>query len=472
MRLIQRDVTQRRAVQQTAVQRGASVQRGAARPLLLIVVAVLVVAGAYGLWIITGPGPLDFAAGKRAAGNAGANVTGVPAELANASLVERGRYLARAADCEACHTTGNGQVFAGGRAFILPFGTLYSTNITPDLETGIGAYTDAEFLRALHQGIGRTGGRMYPAMPYASYTYMSDADALAIKAYLFSLPAVHAAPPPNTLSFPFNQRWLMSLWSAFFNPDKRFQPNTERSAEWNRGAYLAEAMAHCGECHTPRTLAFSLDNRSKFAGAKQAGWTAYNITSDKPSGIGDWTSKEIAHYLAQGHAAGRGGANGPMGEAVDLSLRYLTPGDIAALAAYVSSVPAVRSHDAQLRTSPAPASHAQGVAAAVDPRGKEIYEGACVGCHGWTGISPVVDYASLTGTRAINDPSATNVVQAVLNGSMAGDTPGDVSMPGFGRAYTDREIAAVANYVTARFGAKASSVTAANVAKARREISR
>ncbi|MBV8852963.1 MAG: c-type cytochrome, partial [Sinobacteraceae bacterium] len=220
MTLIQRDVMQRR---------GAAMQCGAARPLLLILIAVLVVAGAYGLWIITGPGPMDFAAGKHAAAdNAGANAMGVPAELANASLVERGRYLARAADCEACHTTASGPVFAGGRAFNLPFGTLYSTNITPDRETGIGAYTDAEFLRALHQGIGRTGGRMYPAMPYASYTYMSDADALAIKAYLFSLPAVHAVPPANTLSFPFNQRWLMSFWSAFFNPNKRFQPNTER----------------------------------------------------------------------------------------------------------------------------------------------------------------------------------------------------------------------------------------------------
>jgi mono/diheme cytochrome c family protein len=463
---------QRNALQPRAVQRAACVQRGAARPLLLIIVALLVVAGAYGLWIITGPGPMDFAAGKRAVGNASVTGTGVPAELANASLVERGRYLARAADCTACHTTGNGPEFAGGRAFVLPFGTLYSTNITPDRETGIGAYTDGEFLRALHEGVGRTGARLYPAMPYASYTYMSDADALAIKAYLFSLPAVHTALPANTLSFPFNQRWLMSIWSGFFNPDKRFQANSERSAEWNRGAYLAEAMAHCGECHTPRTVAFSLDNRRKYAGEKQAGWIAYNITSDKPTGIGDWTPEELGHYLAQGHAAKRGGASGPMGEAVDLSLRYLTQGDIAALAAYVSSVPAVRSHDAPLRTTPAPASHAQGVTAAIDPRGKEIYEGACAGCHGWTGISPVIDYASLTGTRAINDPSATNVVQVVLNGSTAGDTQGDVSMPGFGRAYTDREIAAVANYVTARFGAKASSVNAAGVAQARREVSR
>src|SRR5262249_52426503 len=140
-------------------------------------------------------------------------------------------------------------------------------------------------------------------------------------------------------SFPYNQRWLMAFWSTFFNPDKRFQPNSERSAEWNRGAYLAEAMAHCGDCHTPRNLAFSLDNRRKFAGAKQAGWVAYNISSDKDTGIGGWKPEEIAQYIASGHAAGRGTADGPMGEAVEYSLRYLTPADVSAIAAYVASVP-------------------------------------------------------------------------------------------------------------------------------------
>jgi hypothetical protein len=158
-----------------------------------------------------------------------------------------------------CHTAEGGVPFAGGRAFVLPFGTMYSTNITPDVETGIGSYSDANFLNAVHKGIGRNGTRLYPAMPYASYTYMSDADALAIKAYLFSLKPVHAPAPANSLAFPFNQRSLMALWSMFFNPDRRYEPNTEKSASWNRGAYLVEAMEHCGECHTPRNLAFALE---------------------------------------------------------------------------------------------------------------------------------------------------------------------------------------------------------------------
>jgi mono/diheme cytochrome c family protein len=217
-------------------------------------------------------------------------------------------------------------------------------------------------------------------------------------------------------------------------------------------------MAHCGECHTPRSLAFSLDNRHKFAGTKQAGWVAYNISTDKQTGIGEWTPAEIGKYIATGHAAGRGTADGPMGEAVEYSLRYLTPADIAAVASYVASV--------------APDNHNMGVAASVDPRGKEIYEGACVSCHGWSGDSPILDYADLTGARAVNDPTATNVVQIVLSGSTHNSVHGALYMPDFGSAYTDTEIAAVANYVTARFGSEPSNLTAANVADLRKEASR
>jgi mono/diheme cytochrome c family protein len=438
-----------------------------------IVVVVVLVAGVS--WWIVGPGPMDFAGGKRAAltNGSGPGPTGVPVGLANASLIQRGEYLTRAADCAACHTTDGGQPFAGGRPFVLPFGTLYSTNITPDKKTGIGEYTDADFLRSMHEGIARDGTRLYPAMPYAAYTYMTDADALAIKAYLFSLPAVEAPRPANTLSFPFNQRWLMALWSAFFNPDKRFEPNTERSAEWNRGAYLAEALAHCGECHTPRNLAFSLDNRHKFGGEKQAGWVAYNISSDGETGIGAWKPEEIGKYLATGHAPGRGTADGPMGEAVEFSLRYLTPEDVTALATYVASVPPVESGgQPRVKESPAPADHNMGVAASVDPRGKEIYEGACVSCHGWSGQSPILGYANLTGARAVNDPTATNVVQIILAGTPRDSAHGGLYMPDFGSAYSDAEIAAVANYVTARFGSSGSNMTAANVADLKRETAR
>jgi mono/diheme cytochrome c family protein len=389
--------------------------------------------------------------------------------LAQASLVERGEYLARAADCMVCHTAPGGRQYAGGLGFKLPFGTLYSTNITPDKETGIGNYSDQEFLNAMHRGVRRDGARLYPAMPYTSYTYIPDEDALAIKAYLFNLPPVKMAAPDNTLTFPFNQRWAMTFWSALFNPDTRFEPDTSKSPQWNRGAYLAEALAHCGECHTPRNLAFALNNRRKFAGAVTAGWRAFNISSDKSTGVGAWSDDDLVSYLSTGHAPGHGTASGPMGEAVDHSLSKLAPEDIRALVSYLRSVPATPSPDLPATLAPpAPASHKDGGGTA-DARGKMVFQGACVSCHGWTGESSISPFATLTGAWAVNDPGAINVAQIVISGTRRHTPDGAVSMPAFGNAYSDVEIAAVANYVTARFGAKGSKLTAQDVAELRKQ---
>jgi mono/diheme cytochrome c family protein len=452
------------------IMRNSSSQRGRVAHPVLWVLAIIVGIGVVVLaYEVFGPGPTNFAGGKRVAlaQYQGQDPTGVPSELKSAGLAERGEYLTRAADCVVCHTTQDGVPFAGGRAFVLPFGTIYSTNITPDPETGIGSYTDANFLDAVHKGIGRGNTKLYPAMPYASYTYMSDADALAIKAYLFTLKPVHAPAPPNTLIFPFNQRSLMSIWSAMFNPDKRYEPNAERSAEWNRGAYLTEAMEHCGECHTPRNLGFALDNRKKFAGTIQAGWRAYNITPDRNSGVGAWSDADLVHYLATGHAEGRGTASGPMGEAVDESLSHLRPSDIGAIVTYLRSVSGVATADLpEPRANPAPALYSEGLARA-EPLGQAVYEGACVGCHGWTGVSPVLPVATLTGTRGVNDATANNVAQVIIHGAQRQMAQGSTHMPAFGNAYSDSEIASVANYVTARFGAKGSELSTADVAKLR-----
>ncbi|MDT7766859.1 MAG: hypothetical protein QOC63_6279 [Mycobacterium sp.] len=441
----------------------------AAHPFLWTL-AVLVVAGAaLAGYLVFAPGPTAFAQGKRVAlgDYHDKDPTGVPDELKSASAVERGEYLTRAADCAVCHTAKGGVPFAGGRAFVLPFGTIYSTNITPDAETGIGNYNDVNFLDAMHKGIGRGNTKLYPAMPYTSYTYMSDADALAIKAYLLTLKPVHAPAPQNTLAFPFNQRGLMSIWSAMFNPDKRYEPNVERDAVWNRGAYLVEAMGHCGECHTPRNLAFALNNRRKFAGTVQAGWRAYNITPDRSSGVGAWSDADLLHYLSTGHAEGRGTASGPMGEAVDESLKYLKPSDVTAMVAYLRTVAGIATGDLpEPRITPAAASFAEEMGHA-DPRGKAVYEGACAGCHGWSGISPSIPPATLTGTRAVNDPTATNVAQVIIHGGERHAEPGPSNMPAFGSTYSDSEIASVANYVTGRFGAKASDLTADAVTKLR-----
>jgi mono/diheme cytochrome c family protein len=437
----------------------------------LALAAIIVILILAFLWIVLAPGPIHFASGRgvRLAEYRGPDPTGVPANLVQASLIQRGAYLTHAADCEACHTAPDGAPFAGGLPFVLPFGVLYSTNITPDPETGIGRYTDANFLQALRRGDRADGTHLYPAMPYASYTYMTDADALAIKAYLFSLSPTKARVPGNHLAFPFNQRWLMGIWSLLFNPDQRFEPNPAQSPEWNRGAYLVEALAHCGECHTPRNLFQALDNRRKFAGATQAGWRAYNITGDRSSGVGAFSDTDLSGYLATGHADGHGTAAGPMGEAVDKSLSQLAPSDIADMVAYLRSVPPIDTRDlpAPKETSAA-ASHREGAPGA-EILGKAVFEEACVSCHSWSGVSPLTRFATLTGTRAVNDPTAINVAQIVLSGAQRRGPGGPLAMPAFGAAYSDAEIAAVSNYTTARFGAKASAISASEVSKLRSE---
>jgi len=435
-----------------------------------VLVAIVAVVGIGVLaWYGTRPGPLAFANGKSVALAAyNGHPTGVPADFKDSDPIARGRYLAEAADCKSCHTTEGGQPFAGGRAFKLPFGTLYTPNITPDPTTGIGAWSDADFLKVVHQGISRDGKRLYPAFPYAAYAYITDEDVLAIKAYLFTVPAVNSAPPPNTLAFPYNQRWLMAIWSGLFKPGDRFQPVAEQTPEWNRGAYLVEALAHCGDCHTPRNLLQALDNKRKFAGGEAEGWTAYNITADKDSGVGGWSEEELAQYLSTGHAKGRGTASGPMAEAVDLSFAKMTPSDIRAMVAYLRSVPAVATPELPApKSEPASADPKQGLVANTDERGKHVFAGACASCHSWTGVSPLSTQATLTGVRAVNDPSAKNVAQIVLMGSKHRSPDSGLQMPGFGAAYTDDEIAAVSNYVTGRFGAKGSAITASDVRKLR-----
>jgi mono/diheme cytochrome c family protein len=443
---------------------------GAARGTLITVLVILAIVLAAVFWL-RGPAPMDFVPGQKVAlaEYHAADPTGVPAALKDATQITRGEYLARAADCMVCHTSQNGKPYAGGFAFNLPFGTLYSTNITPDKETGIGNYTDAQFLVALRRGVRDDGAQLYPAMPFTAYTFLTDADALAIKAYLFSLAPVHAPSRTNALSFPFNQRWLLGVWSWLFNRDQRFQANPAQSPDWNRGAYVSEALAHCGECHTPRNLAFALNNRKKFSGAVTAGWRAYNITSDPGTGIGAW-HEDVFVYLSKGHAMGHGTAAGPMGEAVDESFSHMAAEDVRAVVTYLRSIPAVASSDLPATLAPpADSSHKVGPMS-VASRGKEVFEGACASCHSWSGVSPISAFATLTGARAVNDPSATNVAQIVISGTRRITPPDVLSMPAFGSTYSDAEIAAVANYVTARFGAKGSSIGEHEVASLRKQV--
>jgi mono/diheme cytochrome c family protein len=443
---------------------------GFARGVWVAVGVVAVLGLASFLWFATRPGPMAFVKNPRVdLPEYRGTPTGAPMDLRGSdSPVVRGEYLVQAADCEACHTAPGGKPFAGGRAFRTQFGTLHSPNITPDVETGIGNWTPEQFLKAMHEGVRPDGARLYPAFPYASYTYLTEDDVLDIRRYLETLEPVAQVPPPNDLAFPFNQRWLMRFWAAIFNPDHRFRPVPAQTPEWNWGAYLVEALGHCGECHTPRNLLQGLDNSRKFAGAVADGWHAYNITPDEDFGIGTWSEAQLQTYLSTGHAAGRGSAAGPMLEAVQLSLRHLTRNDIAAMVTYLKSVPPLPNEGTPVQLAgPAPENHDGGPNAALDPRGKKIFESACASCHDWTGEGTATSYATLTGSRAVNDPSARNVAQVILSGVHPLSNHPSVFMPSFGEAYSDEEIAAVANYVTARFGSLASRLTAAQVKRFR-----
>jgi mono/diheme cytochrome c family protein len=399
-------------------------------------------------------------------------IAGAPAA---ADVLARGEYLTKAADCTACHTVpGSGKPFAGGVAFKLPFGTIYSSNITADTGTGIGSWSDADFVRAVREGIRKDGQRLYPAFPYTSYTQLSRSDVLAIKAYLNSLPKISQSDRANDLGFPFNQRWAMGFWNAAFFKSQRFVADPAKSPQWNSGAYLAGALEHCAECHTPRNAGFGLENGNKFAGELLQGWRAYNITTDPVHGLAAWSDGDIATYLSTGHADGRGSASGPMGEAVENSLQFLKPEDTAALVTYLRSIPARKGSDPITIDPKAAAALASsdaapgGDSADANSTGLKLFEGACASCHQWNGVGQETPYASLLGTRGVNDDRGMNVTQVILSGSNMHIDGQHVFMPAFGSAYSDTEVAALANYVIAHFGNKRGTVTPKDVAERRK----
>lgn len=392
-------------------------------------------------------------------------LTTLSAQAADEATVQRGEYLARAADCVACHLDENGgKPFAGGRGFKLPFGMLYSPNITPDKETGIGTWSDDDFVSAMQEGVGKDGKHYYPAFPYTSYTLMSREDILAIKAYLFSLEPIRQPNKENDISFPFNQRWGMMFWNMMFNPNERFEPDPSQSAEWNRGAYLVEGAGHCGECHTPRNIFQARDSSRNLGGAVIQGWKAYNISGDQKTGIGAWPDEALASYLSTGHAEGYGVAAGPMAEAVNHSLRFLTPEDIRAMVVYLKSVP---SQPYGLMRPEPKALSSDTPAKGNNPLGQKVFANACVSCHLWDGSGRQSTFAALSGLRTVNDPEATNLVQVLLGGDKLENPHGDHFMPGFARGYSNQELAAVTNFVLEHFGHAQGEMTAEEIEKRR-----
>ncbi|MGF6994219.1 c-type cytochrome [Paraburkholderia sp. GAS32] len=403
------------------------------------------------------------------------NAAATPAAATSSDLVKRGEYLARAGDCVACHTADKARPFAGGLPINTPFGTIVTPNITPDPDTGIGQWSDADFLRAMHEGVGKSGERLYPAFPYAEYTKVTDQDVLAIRAYLNTLTPIHYAPPSNSLKFPFNLRWLMVFWNLFNFDEGRFVPDPKQSAEWNRGAYLVQGLAHCEECHTPRNFTQGLKTSSRFSGAVQAGWHAYNITSDKTSGVGNWSDDELVAYLSTGAAPGRANAAGPMAEVVTDSTQYLTHEDVRSIVTYLRSVPPINGGESRPRD--------QWGNPAVDDvtalrgtkinavNGAQLFIANCATCHNWTGqgvgASAPGAYPSLIHNSAVGASDANNLAMVILHGVSRTTKQADVLMPAFGTQLTDDQVAAITNYVTKQFGNPQSTVTVDQVAKLR-----
>ncbi|EEA00665.1 Gluconate 2-dehydrogenase (acceptor) [Burkholderia sp. H160] len=394
--------------------------------------------------------------------------------LVNGELVKRGQYLTRVADCAACHTADKSRPFAGGLPISTPFGTIVTPNITPDPDTGIGQWSDADFMRAMHEGIGKGGQRLYPAFPYTAYTRVTEQDVLAIRAYLNTVAPIHYTPPANSLRFPFNLRWLMVFWNLFNFTEGRFVPDPKQSPERNRGAYLVEGLAHCEECHTPRNFMQGLKSSARFSGAVQAGWHAFNITPDKLSGVGDWRDDELASYLSTGAAPGRASAAGPMGEVVANSTQYLTPVDLRSIVEFLRSVPAVSGGDVRPRHqwgSPAADVTALRGTTITAVNGAQLFLANCATCHSWTGqgvgASAPGAYPSLIHNSTVGANDANNLALVILHGVNRTTAHADVLMPAFGGHLDDEQIAAITNYVTKQFGNPQATITTGQVAKLR-----
>lgn len=381
----------------------------------------------------------------------------------------RGKYLAEIGGCVSCHTAPGGAPFAGGYAMKLPMGTLYTPNITPDQDTGIGSWSDDDFVRAMQKGIAKDGEPLYPAFPYTSFTLMSRADILAIKAYLFSLKPVHNVPPAGHMTFPFNIRPLIAVWNWFFLPDHRFEEDRGRSPAWNRGAYLAQAVAHCGECHTPRSsITQAMQTGRLLAGGVADGWNAYNITSDPVAGIGGWSDDDLGQYLTSGAVPGKGWAAGPMELEVADSTKHLTSDDVAAVITYLRSVPPI-SGDAKTPRYAASDIPRQLSSADMDQMsGASVYGIYCSNCHGASTLPSTDLYPSMAHESTIGATTPDNLIITILEGAHGRVGERDTLMPSFARKFDDAQIANLVNYLYAQYGNPGSSVIEADVDKIRK----
>jgi mono/diheme cytochrome c family protein len=373
--------------------------------------------------------------------------------------VERGKYLAQAGDCIACHTVPGKPIFSGNRALPTPFGTLYAPNITSDPKTGIGKWTAAEFYKMMHTGRSRDGSLLYPAMPFASYTKVTREDSDAIFAYLLSVPPVAQQNRPHEMRFPYNNRSLLIGWRTLYFEEGEYKPDKNKSAEWNRGAYLVQGLGHCAMCHTPINILGGSSEAKAFQGGliPLQNWYAPSLTSNKEAGLGDWDLKDIMDLLQVG-VSKRGVVFGPMAEVTYNSLQYLSDDDVRAMAVYLKGLP--DKDTSAPATSPTP-NTPQFVQ--VFSEGRRVYEAKCAVCHGPDGKGMPPHYPPLANNQAIEMESAVNPIRMTLNGGYPPGTrknPMPYGMPPFAQELSDVEVAAVVTYIRTAWGNRGGPVTA------------
>ncbi|MHC1479334.1 c-type cytochrome [Frateuria aurantia] len=402
-------------------------------------------------------------------------------------LIAQGQAVATAADCAACHTAQPGHPFAGGLALHSPMGVIYASNITPSSTAGIGGYSEQQFADALRRGVNAQGEHLYPAMPYTAYAGLSDQDIHAMYAYFMHGVKPDDQPSPQThLAFPFNIRASMIGWNLLYLHGGHPQATPAADGSVARGKYLADTLAHCSTCHTPRNTMMAEDSSHYLGGGVVDGWIAPNITSDPVSGIGGWSTQELVDYLKTGHVPGKGQAGGSMAEAISKSFSHLPDSDLQAIAAYLKTVPAIRNPG---DTQPAFAYAGDGKLPALTerepvlPHGKngadarrlpdtddaaQLYTSACASCHQPAGEGTQGQYfPSLSHNRAVGLSSPDNLIQVILQGLDRKGADLAVLMPAFGKDLSDSQVATIVNYVETHFGNPQVQTTAAHVAQLR-----
>jgi mono/diheme cytochrome c family protein len=374
------------------------------------------------------------------------------------ALVKRGRDLAAIGNCSDCHTAKGGKAFAGGLPVPTPFGAIYSSNITPDPETGIGRWSEAAFRRAMRAGVDRAGQHLYPTFPYDHFTNVNDEDDRALYAFLMTRPPVRATTPANDLAFPFNQRLAVAGWKLLFLKGGTYKADNAQSAEWNRGAYLVEGLAHCSACHTPRNALGAEKASATFSGGDVDNWHAYAINAQSPAPL-PWTSDALFHYLRQGWDSDHGVARGPMAE-VAANLSSVPESDVRAIALYMTSVFGAATQErvgqanatrADIKSPQAQPGSTQPVSA--DNPGASIYQAACATCHE-AGRPLPYGGINLRLSTALSAPDPRNAANIILSGLRPVGGEHNPIMPGFANSMTDDQIAVLLNYLRVRFSSQ------------------